>query len=74
MVGGIESTLKIGCTVIDMLIIDRVGRRLTLIVGCLVMSLALLVCPYANNREGPFFTYSCFADKWGATNRIPKKY
>ncbi|OCK95736.1 general substrate transporter [Cenococcum geophilum 1.58] len=43
MVGGIESTLKIGCTIIDMLLIDRVGRRLTLIVGCLVMSLALLI-------------------------------
>jgi Sugar (and other) transporter len=54
MVGGIESTLKIGCTIIDMLIIDRVGRRLTLIVGCLVMSLALLVCPYATIEKDPF--------------------
>ena len=54
MVGGIESTLKIGCTIIDMLLIDRVGRRLTLIVGCLVMSLALLVCPYATIEKGHF--------------------
>jgi MFS family permease len=43
LAGGIESTLKTGCTVIEMLIIDRVGRRLTLIVGAIVMSFALLV-------------------------------
>jgi MFS family permease len=43
LAGGIESTLKTGCTVIEMLIIDRVGRRLTLIAGAIVMSFALLV-------------------------------
>ncbi|KAF2496688.1 general substrate transporter [Lophium mytilinum] len=43
MIGGIESTLKIGCTIIEMLIIDRVGRRFTLILGCSVMALALLI-------------------------------
>jgi hypothetical protein len=43
MIGGIESTLKIGCTIIEMLIIDKLGRRITLITGCIVMSIALLV-------------------------------
>ncbi len=43
MISGIESTLKIGCTIIEMLIIDKLGRRITLIIGCIVMSIALLV-------------------------------
>lgn len=43
LAGGIESTLKIGCTILEMLIIDRVGRRLTLTVGAAVMALAMLV-------------------------------
>lgn len=44
LISGIESTLKIGCTIIEMLIIDRVGRRTTLVAGCIVMGIALLVC------------------------------
>jgi hypothetical protein len=43
LAGGIESTLKTGCTVVEMLIIDRVGRRLTLVVGAAVMAFALMV-------------------------------
>ncbi|KAF9728735.1 MFS monosaccharide transporter [Paraphaeosphaeria minitans] len=43
MIGGIESTLKIGCTVIDTWLVDRFGRRPTLVASCLVMSLALLL-------------------------------
>ncbi|KAF4633406.1 hypothetical protein G7Y89_g4712 [Cudoniella acicularis] len=43
LISGIESTLKIGCTIIEMFIIDKVGRRTTLIVGCVVMSAALLI-------------------------------
>ena len=43
LAGGIESTLKTGCSVVEMLIIDRVGRRLTLVAGCVVMAIALLV-------------------------------
>jgi len=43
MISGIESTLKVGCTIIEMLIIDRVGRRFTLILGCTVMAMALLI-------------------------------
>ncbi|KAF2643703.1 general substrate transporter [Massarina eburnea CBS 473.64] len=43
MIGGVESTLKIGCTIIDSWLVDRFGRRLTLVVSCLVMSLALLL-------------------------------
>lgn len=43
LVGGIESTLKIGCTIIEMHLIDRFGRRITLLTGCIVMSIAMLV-------------------------------
>ncbi|TVY35289.1 Quinate permease [Lachnellula subtilissima] len=43
LISGIESTLKIGCTIIEMMIIDKVGRRTTLVVGCVVMSIALLI-------------------------------
>ncbi|KAK3331885.1 general substrate transporter [Cercophora scortea] len=43
LAGGIESTLKIGCTVVEMLIIDRVGRKLTLAVGAAVMAFAMLI-------------------------------
>ena len=43
MMGGIESTLKIGCTIIEMFLIDRLGRRITLMIGCLVMGAALAV-------------------------------
>ncbi|KAF2704741.1 general substrate transporter [Pleomassaria siparia CBS 279.74] len=43
MIGGIESTLKIGCTIIDTWLVDRFGRRLTLVLSCLVMSIALLL-------------------------------
>ncbi len=47
LAGGIESTLKIGCTILEMLIIDRVGRRLTLAVGAAVMAFAMLVSQLA---------------------------
>jgi len=43
MIGGIESTLKIGCTIMDTWLVDHYGRRLTLVLSCLVMSIALLV-------------------------------
>jgi MFS family permease len=43
LAGGIESTLKIGLTILNMFIIDRVGRRWTLVVGAGVMAFAMLV-------------------------------
>ncbi|KAI2636828.1 general substrate transporter [Xylaria nigripes] len=43
MAGGIESTLKIGMSIIEMLLIDRLGRRVTLISGTLTMAFALLI-------------------------------
>ncbi|KAK1767891.1 general substrate transporter [Phialemonium atrogriseum] len=43
LAGGIESTLKIGCAVLEMLIIDRVGRRLCLAIGAAVMAFAMLI-------------------------------
>jgi Sugar (and other) transporter len=43
LASGIESSLKVGCTIIEMLIIDRAGRRSTLILGSVVMTFSLLV-------------------------------
>jgi MFS family permease len=43
LAGGIESTMKIGCTLVDMLIIDRIGRRITLTAGAAVMAVSMLV-------------------------------
>lgn len=43
MIGGIESTLKIGCTIFDSMIVDKAGRRLTLFLACVVMSISLFV-------------------------------
>jgi MFS family permease len=43
MAGGIESTLKIGMTVIEMYLIDRIGRRVTLVAGCIGMGAGMLV-------------------------------
>ncbi|GAP93301.2 putative general substrate transporter [Rosellinia necatrix] len=43
LAGGIESTLKIVMTIIEMLLIDRLGRRITLVSGTLAMGFALLV-------------------------------
>lgn len=43
LASGIESSLKVGCTIIESLIIDRVGRRGTLLLGSTIMTIALLV-------------------------------
>ncbi|KAI9683923.1 MAG: hypothetical protein M1829_004258 [Trizodia sp. TS-e1964] len=63
LAGGIESTLKIGCTIIEMFLVDRFGRKSTLIVGCAIMVVALLingVLPqiYPNNLNRPS-DYAC---------------
>jgi hypothetical protein len=43
LASGIESSLKVGCTIIEMQLVDRVGRRLSLIAGAAIMAMALLV-------------------------------
>ncbi|KAF2278886.1 general substrate transporter [Westerdykella ornata] len=43
LVGGVESTLKIAFTVFDSWLVDRFGRRLTLVVSCLVMGCSLFI-------------------------------
>ena len=43
LASGIESSLKVGCTVIEMLLIDRAGRKTTLVIGSAIMAVALLV-------------------------------
>lgn len=52
LAGGIESTMKIGCTLVDMMIIDRVGRRVTLTAGAAVMAFAMLVRPMFPDAGG----------------------
>jgi hypothetical protein len=60
MVSGIETTLKIGCTIIEMLVIDKFGRRATLVVGTIVMSFALLVCFCLVIKKFHMLTYLAF--------------
>lgn len=43
MIAGIETTLKIGCTLFDSWLVDKYGRRLTLVVSCFIMSFSLLM-------------------------------
>ena len=43
LASGIESTLKIGCTIMEMFLVDRIGRRWTLLLGSGIMSVAMLV-------------------------------
>ena len=57
LAGGIESTLKIACNVIEMLIIDRVGRRLTLVIGAVIMAFALLVSACLASQSIKWFPY-----------------
>ncbi|RYP73528.1 hypothetical protein DL771_003567 [Monosporascus sp. 5C6A] len=58
MIGGIESTLKIGMTIIDMFLIDRLGRRATLIGGCIAMGLGMLIFPTSVRARGLNFSAS----------------
>ena len=43
MAGAIEVTLKVGCSVLEMLVVDRWGRRGTLGIGCAAMAMGMLV-------------------------------
>lgn len=43
LISGVESTLKIGCTIIEMFIIDIFGRRATMIGGISLMFVSMLV-------------------------------
>ncbi|MCJ1384734.1 hypothetical protein MMC17_007852 [Xylographa soralifera] len=43
LASGIESSLKVGCTVIEMMLIDRAGRKTTLVLGSTIMAVALLI-------------------------------
>ncbi|KAM7221767.1 putative quinate permease [Rhypophila decipiens] len=54
LAGGIEMTLKIGCTVVEMLIIDNVGRRPTLTFGAAVMAFSMMV-----GQRGPAADFVC---------------
>ncbi|MCJ1479541.1 hypothetical protein MMC13_008227 [Lambiella insularis] len=43
LASGIESSLKVGCTIIEMLLIDHAGRKTTLVFGSAIMAAALLI-------------------------------
>jgi hypothetical protein len=71
LISGIDSTLKTGCTIIEMIIIDRVGRRTTLVVGCVVISIVLLVCfPLYCSAE----SILTLTDQRCSATRIPKEH
>jgi hypothetical protein len=53
LASGIESSLKVGCTIIESLIIDRVGRRGTLLLGSTIMAIALLVSAMISKYRSP---------------------
>ena len=53
LASGIESSLKVGCTVIEMLLIDRAGRKTTLVAGSAIMAIALLVSRCVIDRATP---------------------
>jgi Na+/melibiose symporter-like transporter len=53
MASAIEMTMKIGCTIIEMFIIDRLGRKVTLVAGCVVMALGMLVSRHHNSGINP---------------------
>ena len=44
LTGGIEFTLKIGYTIIIMMMINKFRRRTNLVLGVSIMSVTLLVC------------------------------
>ncbi|KAF3908984.1 hypothetical protein ABW20_dc0107466 [Dactylellina cionopaga] len=43
LAGGVDSTLKIGCTILAMTLIDKLGRRKSLILGAAIMAVSLLI-------------------------------
>jgi hypothetical protein len=43
LIGGLESTAKIACTIFDSWLVDRFGRTSTLVVSCFIMSFSLFV-------------------------------
>ena len=51
LASGIESSLKVACTIFEAMVIDHLGRRLTLLIGSAVMAMALLVRSEDGNLE-----------------------
>ena len=54
LASGIESSLKVGCTIVEMLLIDRAGRKTTLVAGSAIMAIALLVSKFINRSWGTY--------------------
>jgi MFS family permease len=75
MASGIESTLKICCTIVEMLIIDKLGRKKTLLLGCAIMSLAMIVSLNLYlllSYPGPQLTFS--SDQRRPPPSVPKQH
>ena len=69
LASGIESSLKVGCTIMEMLLIDRLGRRKTLVLGSSIMTIALLVSRSSFHVDGCLRVNS--VDQWCITTSIP---
>ncbi len=71
MAGGIESTLKIGLTIMEMFLIDKIGRRNSLIIGAVVMSVAMLVRYLSKENR---LEINGATDKWCVASGIPQQH
>lgn len=70
MASGIESTLKIGLTIMEMFIIDKIGRRNSLLIGAVVMSVAMVV-RYVLKKIGS--EANCGTGQWSITFGVPEQ-
>jgi hypothetical protein len=70
MASGIESTLKIGCTIMEMFLVDRVGRRGTLLMGSAIMSVAMVVC-FKQTYPLQFYVSFLSTDIWSCRSTAP---
>lgn len=52
LASGLDGTVQVGCTIVGLFLIDRVGRRHALGVGAAIMAFSLMVCWYI--RKGWF--------------------
>lgn len=50
MASGIESSLKVGCSVLEVILVDKLGRRRSLLLGSAVMVVCLLVCKFSSKE------------------------
>jgi len=68
LIGGVEASLKIACTIFDSMIVDKAGRRSTLIIACIVMSISLFVST-SESRHSTAFDIK--QGEWSTSSGLP---